>query len=94
MVKFLQAIFINRDIDMFDEDSGVPAHARTSNLNEELGQLELAYGLRSSEVELAAAKQIAIDLEEQGQEISSTLDWGRNRNNAEPMHQRLSLKKL
>ncbi|KAI4381859.1 hypothetical protein MLD38_007887 [Melastoma candidum] len=106
MVKFLQAIFINRDIDMFDEDSGVPAHARTSNLNEELGQVDTilsdktgtltcnqmdflkcsiagtTYGLQSSEVELAAAKQIAIDLEEQGQEISSTLDWGRNRNNA------------
>lgn len=87
MVKFLQAIFINRDIDMYDEESGTPAEARTSNLNEELGQVDtilsdktgtltcnqmdflkcsiagLAYGLKSSEVELAAAKQIAIDLE-------------------------------
>ncbi|KAG9154967.1 hypothetical protein Leryth_012158 [Lithospermum erythrorhizon] len=40
MVKFLQAIFINRDIHMYDEDSGTPARARTSNLNEELGQVD------------------------------------------------------
>ncbi|KAK4751216.1 hypothetical protein SAY87_004698 [Trapa incisa] len=88
MVKFLQAIFINQDIDMYDEESGVAADARTSNLNEELGQVDtilsdktgtltcnqmdflkcsiagIAYGVRASEVELAAAKQMALDLED------------------------------
>ncbi|KAH9617560.1 hypothetical protein KSS87_021801 [Heliosperma pusillum] len=92
-VKFLQAIFIDQDIHMYDEESGTPAQARTSNLNEELGQVEtilsdktgtltcnqmdflkcsiagVAYGTRSSEVELAAAKQMAKDLEEQEGEI-------------------------
>ncbi|XP_074268214.1 putative phospholipid-transporting ATPase 4 isoform X2 [Silene latifolia] len=92
-VKFLQAIFIDQDIHMYDEESGTPAQARTSNLNEELGQVEtilsdktgtltcnqmdflkcsiagVAYGTRSSEVELAAAKQMAQDLEEQEGEI-------------------------
>jgi hypothetical protein len=36
-----QAIFINMDIDMYHEESNTPAVARTSNLNEELGQVIL-----------------------------------------------------
>ncbi|KAF7100854.1 hypothetical protein CFC21_102308 [Triticum aestivum] len=40
MVKILQAVFINQDIDMYDEESDKPTHARTSNLNEELGQVD------------------------------------------------------
>jgi len=95
-VKFLQAIFIDQDIQMYDEESGTPAQARTSNLNEELGQVDtilsdktgtltcnqmdflkcsiagVAYGKRSSEVELAAAKQMARDLEEQESRMSDT----------------------
>lgn len=39
-VKVLQAMFINQDIQMYDEDSGNTARARTSNLNEELGQVD------------------------------------------------------
>jgi hypothetical protein len=41
-----QAIFINMDIDMYHEESDTPAVARTSNLNEELGQVleSLNYG--------------------------------------------------
>ncbi|OWM63784.1 hypothetical protein CDL15_Pgr006046 [Punica granatum] len=90
MVKFLQALFINQDINMYDEESGVPADARTSNLNEELGQVDTilsdktgtltcnqmdflkcsiagtSYGVRASEVELAAAKQMAMELEDDG----------------------------
>ncbi|KAG2254045.1 hypothetical protein Bca52824_084181 [Brassica carinata] len=76
--------------------NGVPELARTSNLNEELGQVHTilsdktgtltcnqmdflkcsiagtSYGVRSSEVELAAAKQMAVDLEEHGEITSST----------------------
>lgn len=39
-VKVLQTIFINNDVDMYDEESDKPAHARTSNLTEELGQID------------------------------------------------------
>ncbi|XP_030473454.1 probable phospholipid-transporting ATPase 4 isoform X1 [Syzygium oleosum] len=97
LVKFLQAIFINQDINMYDEESGIPAQARTSNLNEELGQVDTvlsdktgtltcnqmdflkcsiagtAFGVRASEVEIAAAKQMAIDSEEQESNASSHL---------------------
>ncbi|KAI4344030.1 hypothetical protein L6164_011307 [Bauhinia variegata] len=40
IVKFLQSIFINQDLNMYYEETDKPAHARTSNLNEELGQVE------------------------------------------------------
>ncbi|XP_010936763.1 putative phospholipid-transporting ATPase 9 isoform X2 [Elaeis guineensis] len=40
IVKVLQAIFINQDIQMYHEESDRPARARTSNLNEELGQVD------------------------------------------------------
>ncbi|KAI5353017.1 PREDICTED: putative phospholipid-transporting [Prunus dulcis] len=40
IVKVLQSIFINRDIHMYYEEADKPAHARTSNLNEELGQVD------------------------------------------------------
>ena len=41
VVKVLQAMLINKDIEMYDEVSGKSVHARTSNLNEELGQVEM-----------------------------------------------------
>ncbi|KAL8217348.1 hypothetical protein R6Q57_020721 [Mikania cordata] len=87
VVKVLQALFINQDIHMYDEETCTPAQARTSNLNEELGMVDtilsdktgtltcnrmdflkcsiagIAYGTRSSEVELAAASQMAMDLD-------------------------------
>lgn len=89
VVKVLQATFINQDIHMYDEESGNTAQARTSNLNEELGQVDTilsdktgtltcnqmdflkcsiagtAYGVRSSEVEVAAVQQMAIQEEEE-----------------------------
>ncbi|KAF8399256.1 hypothetical protein HHK36_015121 [Tetracentron sinense] len=40
IVKVLQSIFINQDLQMYHEESDKPARARTSNLNEELGQVD------------------------------------------------------
>lgn len=40
VVRFFQAQFINSDLDMYHEESDTPAMARTSNLNEELGQVK------------------------------------------------------
>jgi phospholipid-translocating ATPase len=40
VVKVLQSIFINNDLNMYHEETDKPAHARTSNLNEELGQVD------------------------------------------------------
>ncbi|OVA17006.1 Cation-transporting P-type ATPase [Macleaya cordata] len=39
-VKILQSRFINKDQDMYHEETDRPARARTSNLNEELGQVD------------------------------------------------------
>ncbi|KVH95088.1 HAD-like domain-containing protein [Cynara cardunculus var. scolymus] len=41
VVKFLQAMLINNDLQLFDEMSGKSVESRTSNLNEELGQVEM-----------------------------------------------------
>lgn len=40
IVKVLQGVFINQDLDMYHEETDKPALARTSNLNEELGQVD------------------------------------------------------
>ncbi|XP_058073959.1 probable phospholipid-transporting ATPase 4 [Magnolia sinica] len=106
VVKVLQAMFINQDIQMYDEETGKTAQARTSNLNEELGQVDtilsdktgtltcnqmdflkcsiagISYGVRASEVEIAAAKLMEMDLSGQKMEIpNSDLGfWGENRN--------------
>ncbi|PHT48381.1 Phospholipid-transporting ATPase 10 [Capsicum baccatum] len=38
--KVLQSIFINQDMEIYYEETDKLAHARTSNLNEELGQVD------------------------------------------------------
>ncbi|XP_039212375.1 phospholipid-transporting ATPase IB isoform X1 [Crotalus tigris] len=43
VVKFTQALFINWDIDMYYTENDTPAMARTSNLNEELGQVKYLF---------------------------------------------------
>ncbi|RUS70751.1 hypothetical protein EGW08_021483 [Elysia chlorotica] len=43
MVKFGQAIFINWDLDMYYAKTNTYANARTSNLNEELGQIKFIF---------------------------------------------------
>ncbi|XP_073049696.1 probable phospholipid-transporting ATPase 7 [Primulina eburnea] len=102
VVKVLQALFINRDLNMYDEETGTPAQARTSNLNEELGQVDtilsdktgtltcnqmnflkcsiggIAYGTSSSDVELAAVKQMALD-EDRQSKAGTPPSWGKGR---------------
>ncbi|XP_065866747.1 probable phospholipid-transporting ATPase 4 [Euphorbia lathyris] len=102
VVKVCQAKFIDEDLQMYDEETGNTAQARTSNLNEELGQVDTilsdktgtltcnqmdflkcsiagtAYGTCSSEVELAAAKQIAMDYDEGGESNPSRFSNTRN----------------
>ncbi|OON18542.1 phospholipid-translocating P-type ATPase, flippase, partial [Opisthorchis viverrini] len=43
VVRFIQALYINWDLDMYDPDTDTPAMARTSNLNEELGQVRYLF---------------------------------------------------
>ncbi|KAG2702203.1 hypothetical protein I3760_06G079200 [Carya illinoinensis] len=44
MVKFIQSTqFINKDLHMYHTETNTPALARTSNLNEELGQVEYIF---------------------------------------------------
>lgn len=40
IVRFYQAFFINEDLQMYDVENDVRANARTSNLNDELGQVK------------------------------------------------------
>ena len=43
LVKFNQAIFMSYDLNMFDEETGIEMKAQSSNLNEELGQIEYVF---------------------------------------------------
>ncbi|XP_057948489.1 phospholipid-transporting ATPase 3 isoform X2 [Malania oleifera] len=44
MIKFIQSTqFINKDLNMYHLETNTPALARTSNLNEELGQVEYIF---------------------------------------------------
>ena len=48
-VKFLQAKYINKDLDMYHEETQTYALARTSNLNEELGQIKYVFSDKTGE---------------------------------------------
>jgi magnesium-transporting ATPase (P-type) len=39
----MHALFINFDVEMYDPISNTPASARTSNLGEELGQIDYIF---------------------------------------------------
>ncbi|KAL6426436.1 hypothetical protein ACFW04_009128 [Cataglyphis niger] len=43
VVRFVQATFINMDIEMYHAETDTPAMARTSNLNEELGMVNYIF---------------------------------------------------
>ena len=42
-IRFAQSLMINWDIEMYDEKSDTPAHAKTTTLNEELGQIQYVF---------------------------------------------------
>ena len=43
MVKFFQGSFMDMDVDMFDEDQDFNCRAQSTNINEELGQVEYIF---------------------------------------------------
>jgi len=43
LVKFWQAMFMSKDWTMFDEEQDMSMRAQSSNLNEELGQVEYVF---------------------------------------------------
>jgi magnesium-transporting ATPase (P-type) len=43
MVNYVQAFLINQDAEMYDPESDTPARARTSNLNQDIGQIEYVF---------------------------------------------------
>lgn len=43
MVNYAQAFLIDKDVEMYDEDTDTPAKARTSNINQDLGQIKYIF---------------------------------------------------
>ena len=43
MVKFFQGSFMDNDLDMYDEDQMFFCRAQSTNINEELGQVEYIF---------------------------------------------------
>jgi phospholipid-transporting ATPase len=58
MVKFGQAYFINHDVEMYDPQSDTPALARTSNLNEELGQVQYIFSDKTGTISVKVMCQV------------------------------------
>lgn len=82
LVRFLQAIFINLDIEMYHAESNTPAMARTSNLNEELGMVNYIFSDKTGtltrnvmEFKKCSIAGVVYDLDEEPEEngeMSST----------------------
>ncbi|KAK2720099.1 probable phospholipid-transporting ATPase IA isoform X3 [Artemia franciscana] len=80
VVRFIQASFMNVDLGMYHEDSDTPAMARTSNLNEELGQVKYVFSDKTGtltrnvmEFKRLSVGGIAYSIEETENPMNSTL---------------------
>ncbi|KAH9282797.1 Phospholipid-transporting ATPase IA [Echinococcus granulosus] len=80
VVRFVQALFINWDLDMYDAKTDTPAMARTSNLNEDLGQVKYMFSDKTGtltknvmEFKMCSIGRDAYGLEDQ--EASALQDW-------------------
>ncbi|VDK38604.1 unnamed protein product [Taenia asiatica] len=80
VVRFVQALFINWDLDMYDATTDTPAMARTSNLNEDLGQVKYIFSDKTGtltknvmEFKMCSIGRDAYGLEDQ--EASALQDW-------------------
>ena len=43
IIRFAQSLLINWDVEMYDETTDTPASAKTTTLNEELGQIQYVF---------------------------------------------------
>ncbi|VDM30977.1 unnamed protein product [Hydatigera taeniaeformis] len=80
VVRFVQALFINWDLDMYDAKTDTPAMARTSNLNEDLGQVKYMFSDKTGtltknvmEFKMCSIGREAYGLEDQ--ETCALQDW-------------------
>lgn len=80
IVRFVQALFINWDLDMYDAKTDTPAMARTSNLNEDLGQVKYIFSDKTGtltknvmEFKMCSIGPAAYGLEDQ--EATAIQDW-------------------
>ncbi|XP_066918904.1 probable phospholipid-transporting ATPase IA isoform X1 [Clytia hemisphaerica] len=83
VVKFIQAQFINWDMKMYYEPSDTPAMARTSNLNEELGQVKYIFSdktgtltrniMELKKLSIAGKVYSLFEKGKEGEELSSQL---------------------
>ncbi|VUZ40996.1 unnamed protein product [Hymenolepis diminuta] len=80
VVRFVQALFINWDLDMYDAKTNTPAMARTSNLNEDLGQVKYIFSDKTGTLtknvmkfKMCSIGRDAYGLEDQ--EATAIQDW-------------------
>ena len=72
MVKFIQGIFISQDLKMKTKETGAMASVHTSNLNEELGQIEYIFSDKTGTLtcNFMEFKKVSIDGESFGEDHS------------------------
>ncbi|KAK2176219.1 hypothetical protein NP493_675g03060 [Ridgeia piscesae] len=92
MVKFAQAIFINWDLDMYYAPTDTPAMARTSNLNEELGQIKYIFSdktgtLTRNEMEFKQCSIAGIRYEEELEESSMIAEMKKSNEQAKKIRE-------
>ncbi|KAI9126308.1 hypothetical protein K1719_002729 [Acacia pycnantha] len=89
MIKFIQCTqFINKDLRMYHSETNTPALARTSNLNEELGQCSIGgeiYGNGITEIERGLAERNGIKIQAENGSANVVQEKGFNFDDARLM---------